>query len=123
MRTAILITFSFLYLFVASGLLGAAFGLTAALLLKASPHIHIHQVHMSVVQTMLCPASASRHGMESLTSMHMPSLSMNHCCSVEQLSFLCLSQPQCVCFAARGRGLLLMQQPSSSVMIARLLSS
>ncbi|KAL3143986.1 hypothetical protein ABBQ32_003794 [Trebouxia sp. C0010 RCD-2024] len=42
-RTAILITFSFLYLFVASGLLGAAFGLTAALLLKASPNIHVHQ--------------------------------------------------------------------------------
>ena len=43
-RTSIAITFSFLYLFVASGLLGAAFGLTAALLLKASPSIHVHQV-------------------------------------------------------------------------------
>ncbi len=38
------ITFSFLYLFVASGLPGAAFGLTAALLLKASPSIYVHQV-------------------------------------------------------------------------------
>jgi len=43
-KTSIAITFSFLYLFVASGLLGAAFGLTAALLLKASPSIHVHQV-------------------------------------------------------------------------------
>jgi len=43
-RSTISITFSFLYLFVASGLLGAAFGLTAALLLKASPSIHVHQV-------------------------------------------------------------------------------
>lgn len=43
-RTTIAITFSFLYLFVASGLLGAAFGLTCALLLKASPSIHVHQV-------------------------------------------------------------------------------
>lgn len=43
-KTSMAITFSFLYLFVASGLLGAAFGLTAALLLKASPSIHVHQV-------------------------------------------------------------------------------
>ncbi|DBA95471.1 TPA: hypothetical protein ACH3X3_013336 [Trebouxia sp. C0006] len=42
-KTSVAITFSFLYLFVASGLLGAAFGLTAALLLKASPSIHVHQ--------------------------------------------------------------------------------
>jgi len=43
-KSSMAITFSFLYLFVASGLLGAAFGLTAALLLKASPSIHVHQV-------------------------------------------------------------------------------
>lgn len=43
-RSTIFVTFSFLYLFVASGLLGAAFGLTAALLLKASPSIQVHQV-------------------------------------------------------------------------------
>ena len=43
-RSIISITFSFLYLFVASGLLGSAFGLMAALLLKASPSIQVHQV-------------------------------------------------------------------------------
>ena len=53
-RTAILITFSFLYLFVASGMLGAAFGLTAALLLKASPSIHVHQVSIPSPAARLC---------------------------------------------------------------------
>ena len=42
--TCFRVTFSFLYLFVASGLLGGAFGLTSALLLKASSSIHVHQV-------------------------------------------------------------------------------
>lgn len=49
--TCLKVTFSFLYLFVASGILGGAFGLTSALLLKASPHIHVHQVSSTVIMT------------------------------------------------------------------------
>ena len=44
--TFVIIFFSFLYLFVASGILGLVFGLIAALLLKASPSNSVHQVNM-----------------------------------------------------------------------------
>ena len=42
--TFILIILNFVYLFIASGLLGLVFGLATALLLKASPSNHVHQV-------------------------------------------------------------------------------
>lgn len=67
-RTAILITFSFLYLFVASGLLGAAFGLTAALLLKASPDIHVHQAHASLTPLPICQGIAPQCSLNLLLS-------------------------------------------------------
>lgn len=42
--TFILIILNFVYLFIASGMLGLVFGLATALLLKASPSNHVHQV-------------------------------------------------------------------------------